>query len=149
MKLLIVPIVTVLGMLGGQKIKGLRRFGIPGTVSLITTYKLLKNRKKLTKNKKVTPLEYVLLLLAFILSMGYGENSWLMKVCKKDWIVRIVYGVILSIPFLILKLWIAPLLLAAAWSVRAGGFKIYKGYDFLWEDFIRYTTLGVCISLVI
>lgn len=143
LKIFVVIIVTILGMAGGQRIKGLRRFGIPGVASLITSFKLLKTKKKVYLK------EYLLLLLSFLLAMGYGENSWMMKVCKKDWIVRIVYGLAISIPFLFFKLWVAPLLLCSAWSVRAGGFKISEKYDFLWEDFIRYVTLGTLISMVI
>jgi len=149
MNLWIVPIVTVMGMIGGQQIKGIRRFGIPGVTALNTTLKIYKERKKTVKEKDVSYWEYSLLLLSFLLALGYGENSFLMKVCKKDWIVRIVYGVLLSIPFLILQFWYAPLLLACAWSIRAGGFKIGKKYDFLYEDLIRYTTLGVCIGIVV
>ena len=72
-----------------------------------------------------------------------------MKVCNKDWVVRIVYGCLLSAPFLVMKVWVAPILLAGAWSIRAGGFVIYKTYDFLFEDLIRYTTLGSLICLVL
>ena len=60
-----------------------------------------------------------------------------------------MYGLTLSIPFLIIdwKVGLVSLLaLPLAWSIRAGKFKIYKDYDFLWEDFIRYTTLGCLIA---
>ncbi len=151
MNLWIVPIVTVLGMAGGQTgfSKGMRRFGIPGTASLYTSYKLFRDRKKNVKDKKVSPWEYCLLVLSFILAMGYGENSFLLKVCKKDYIVRLVYGFLLSIPFIVLQFYWASLLLPIAWSIRAGGFKITDKIDFLWEDLIRYTTLGICIGCVI
>ena len=143
LKILLVVLVTIAGMIGGQKIKGIRRFGIPGMASLVTTFKLLKYKKK------VYAKEYALLVLMFLLAMGYGENSWLMKVCKQDWIVRIVYGLLLSIPFLFLGFYWAALTLPVAWSIKAGGFKIYKEYDFLYEDLIRYLTLGTCIASVI
>jgi len=139
---LLLPILVALGMAGGQRIKGLRRFGMPGLAVSIAGIKDIKNKELRWK-------KYTLILLAFLLSIGYGENSVYMKVFKKDWIVRIAYGVTLSIPFLVLGVWVAPLLLAGAWSIRAGGFKIWGGYDFLYEDAIRYTTLGSLICWVL
>ena len=139
---LLLPIFIGLGMWAGQKCKGLRRFGIPGLAVTVAAAKDIKNKKARWR-------VYLLSLLSFILAMGYGENSWLMKVLKKDWLVRIVYGMILSLPFLLFGLWLAPLILAGAWSVRLGSFKIYKQFDFLWEDFVRYTCLGILIILAI
>ena len=143
LKILLVILVTIAGMIGGQRIKGIRRFGIPGIASLITTFKLLKTKKK------VYAKEYTMLVLMFLLALGYGENSFLMKLCKKDWIVRLCYGCLLSVPFLILGFYFAPIMLMAAWSVRAGGIKLDNGYDILFEDVIRYTTLGICIASVV
>ena len=139
---LLLPIIVYMGMQGGQWIKGVRRFGIPG---LTTTVAVAKD----IKDKKARWRVYLLSLLSFILAMGYGENSFYMKIFKKDWLVRIMYGLTLSIPFLFNGLWLSPLFLAGAWSIRAGSFKIYKQYDFLWEDFIRYTTLGILIIIVL
>ena len=138
----LLPIFIALGMIAGQRWKFLRRFTLPGLATTVATIKDVKNKKFRWR-------VYTLSLLSFILAMGYGENSFLMKICKRDWVVRIVYGCLLSFPFLLLGVWVAPILLAAAWSVRAGGFKIYKSYDFLWEDFIRYTTLGSLICFVV
>ena len=139
---LLLPVLVVMGMWGGQRTKGIRRFGIPGLATTVAGIQDIKDKKSRWRR-------YLLLLLMFVLAMGYGENSALMKVFKKDWIVRIVYGVILSIPFVVMGIWVAPLLLAGAWSIRAGGFKIWGGYDFLYEDLIRYTTLGSLICWVI
>lgn len=139
---LLLPVFIVMGMWGGQKTKGIRRFGIPGLATTIAGIKDIKDKKLRIKR-------YLLLVLSFILAIGYGENSALMKVFKKDWIVRIVYGCLLSLPFLVMGVWAAPFLLAGAWSIRAGGFKIYKDYDFLWEDLARYTTLGSLICYVL
>ena len=139
---LLLPVFVAMGMMGGQWCKGVRRFGIPGLATSVAGIKDIKD-------KKVRWRRYSLLLLSFILAMGYGENSFLMKVFKKDWLVRIVYGIILSIPFLIMGVWIAPILLAGAWSIRAGGFVIYKDFDFLYEDLARYTTLGSLICYVL
>ena len=139
---LLLPVFVLMGLVGGQRIKGIRRFGIPGLAVTVAGIKDIKDRKIRWKR-------YLLVFLMFLLAIGYGENSALMKVFKRDWIVRIVYGILLSIPFLILGVWIAPILLAGAWSIRAGGFKIYKTYDFLFEDLIRYTTLGSLLCWVI
>ena len=89
----LLPVFIALGMIGGQKIKGIRRFGISGLAVTIAGIKDIKDKRLRWKY-------YTLAILAFILSMGYGENSFLMKVFKKDWLVRIVYGCILSVPFL-------------------------------------------------
>jgi len=136
----IVPLIVLLGMWGGQRYKIVRRGGIP-TVATLSALNQKKKWKALG-----------LMLLWGILSMGYGENSWLMKVFKKDWIVRIVYGVVLSLPIYILS-WkvglIGTLALPTAWSLRLPSFKIYKEFDFLWEDAVRYTTLGVIITISI
>lgn len=132
--------ITIMGMIGGQINKAVRRYGI-ATVSVF--YGLYKK----TKEKK-----YLLFLLfAPILSSGYGENSLLMKIFRRDWIVRIVYAFILSAPLMAYDpkhLILYPICLAGAFSVRAGGFKIYK-YDFLYEDFIRYLTIGLLVQYAI
>lgn len=140
-KWLLFPVFVAFGMIGGQWCKGIRRFGISGLATTVAVGEDVKDKKCQWKR-------YTLLLLAFILSIGYGENSVYMKVFKKDWLVRIAYGLTLSIPFLIMGIWIAPLLLALAWSVRAGGFKIDK-YDWLWEDFVRYSTLSGLICYIL
>ena len=145
MNWLLIPIFIVLGMWGGQRTKGLRRFGIPGLATMFALGKDIKDKKARWRH-------YLLSLLSFILAMGYGKNSFYMKVFKKDWLVRVMYGFTLAVPFLIIDYKIglpAMLLLASAWSIRAGKFKINEKFDFLWEDFIRYTTLGCLIAYTI
>ena len=139
---LLLPVFIAMGMFGGQWCKGIRRFGIPGLATTVAGIKDIKDKKLRWKL-------YFVALLSFVLAMGYGENSFLMKVFKKDWLVRIIYGLILSIPFLINGVWVAPILLAGAWSIHAGGFVIYKKFDFLFEDLIRYTTLGSLLCWVL
>lgn len=147
---LLVPIFIIFGMWGGQHIKGLRRFGIPG---LAVTWAVGKD----IKDKKARWRHYLLSLLSFLLAMGYGENSFYMKVFKKDWLVRIMYGLTLAIPFLIIdwRVGVAScILLPSAWSLRLGKFIIYtnkegKTFDWLWDDFARYTTLGCLIAFVV
>ena len=139
------PIITYMGMQGGQWIKGVRRFGIPGIACTFATAKGIHEKKMKWKL-------YVLAILSFVLAMGYGESSIYMKVFKKDWLVRIMYGLTLSIPFLIIdwKVGLAStILLPGAWSLRLGKFKIYKDFDFLWDDFVRYTTLGCIIAFIL
>ena len=153
MNWLLIPIFIVLGMWGGQRTKGLRRFGIPGLATMFALGKDIKDKKARWRH-------YLLSLLSFILAMGYGKNSFYMKVFKKDWLVRIMYGLTLAIPFLIIdwRVGVAScILLPGVWSIRAGSFIINKNwtnkegkpYDFLWEDFIRYATLGTMIALVV
>jgi hypothetical protein len=139
---LLLPPLVLLGMSGGQFCKGLRRFGIPGTA--VTTV-LLKQSK--SNKEKVKYL--LLLLLSFILAMGYGENSWLRTKLKSDKLTRVAYGILLSIPLVMLGVWYAWIVLPIAFFIRAGSFKVYKDYDWLWEDFIRYTSLGSLIIISI
>lgn len=98
--------------------------------------------RKKEKKYKVS----ILLLLSGVLSLGYGEDSALRKLCKTDFLTRIVYGLLLSIPFLFFGKWYASIALPIAFSIRAGSFKIGR-YDFLYEDFIRYATLGVLVVM--
>jgi len=135
----------VLGMVGGQSFKFARRYGIP-------TFALTIKSFGQTKSKKRKTWLLFLLLISPLLSLGYGENSKLMKWIGSDWLVRIVYGFLLGLPFLVWNIWYAPIVLACAWSVRAGSlgtFKIgKKSYDILVEDMVRYFSLGVIISLI-
>ena len=125
----------LLGMFGGQKSKGARRFGIPGLALLMGKFK---------KNS----LPFILLIP--ILIMGYGENSILMKWLGNDALVRIAYGIALSLPFLFygIKRWLFALIsLCIAFSIRAGSMGTVWGMDILIEDMIRYGALGVLIAV--
>lgn len=128
----VIPSIVVLGMLGGQFFKAQRRYGVP----------LVAIGAKKEKGWKALIFGW----LGFALSIGYGENSTLRRICVSDWMTRIVYGLILSFPFLFFGLWYAPLVLPVAYSVRAGGWKI-GSIDFLIEDFIRFSTIGVLVWL--
>lgn len=81
-----------------------------------------------------------------VLSIGYGENSTLMKWCGgKDWLVRIVYGLLLGIIVAGVGFVYAIIIMPIVWLIRLPySFKVGK-YDFLWEDFVRYSALGACI----
>jgi hypothetical protein len=124
---------TIAGMVGGQKEKGVRRFGIPGATVLMGGFKGLP-----------------FLLLIPTLVLGYGQSSWLISKLHFDWLVRIAVGTLLSVPFLFygIKRWIVSLLLlVGAFSIHAGSLG-YIGWfgDILIEDILRYGILGILIS---
>jgi len=126
-----------MGMFGGQKKKGVRRFGIPGLGFILNIFS--KNKKK----------AFPFLLLIPILCMGYGTDSFLLDIFKFDWLVRIVYGATLSLPFLFFgfKRWTLTMLtLAIAFSVRAGNLITFGTFDILIEDMVRYGALGFWIA---
>lgn len=137
--------VAVLWMIGGQLIKGVRRFGVPGLTLMVA---LIDKWKKEKKDWAVL----VFVLLIPVLCMGYGVNSFLMKIFKKDWIVRVAYAIILSLPFLaytllspqytLLQYGIITVSLIGAFQVRAGTLAKIGKYDILIEDIIRGLTLG-------
>ena len=136
-KILIVILITACGMWGGQRNKWVRRYLIPSLASL---YFAIKKKKKW---KAV----FILPLMG-ILSMGYGENSKLRKLLGgSDFWTRIVYGLLVSIPFWFFGKGYASILLPLAWSIKAGSFKLPGGKDWLWEDFCRYGILGILIIL--
>ena len=125
-----------LGMLGGQKEKGARRFGIFGFALTLDGFK-----------KNSWPL--VLLILSLV--MGYGEHSFLSdKLGGADWAVRLIYALLLSVPFIFysLKRWIcAFILLVVAFQIHAGSFGHVSWFgDLLVEDLLRYGTLGGLIA---
>lgn len=127
------------GMLGGQKgvTKGVRRFGIPSLATLLGFFS--KNKKKC----------WVFTLLAPVLCVGYGENSVLMGWFNSDFIVRIVYGGLLSLPFLFfgIRKWVfTALSLMIAYSIRAGSLGVIFGMDILIEDICRYGVLGLWVA---
>jgi hypothetical protein len=137
LKLLIASSITAFGMIGGQKSKWVRRYLIPSIASIYTALKKKKKKWKAT---------FFLPLIA-ILSMGYGESSKLRKLLGgSDFWTRIVYGLLIGLFFIPFGKWYALIVMPIAYSVRAGGFKIGK-YDWLWEDFIRYSCLGVLVVL--
>jgi len=131
--------ITFLGMYGGQKKKATRRFGIP-FFSFVIKLKELKLKS------------LALLLLISILCMGYGVNSFLTNILNNDTLVRIVYGALLSLPFMFfgIRKWLISLVsLTIAFSIRAGCLFTIGDFDILIEDIIRYGVLGFLIVFVI
>ncbi len=125
------------GMFGGQKQKGVRRFGIPGIAILASL------------GKKFRWKHLAFLLFIPVLCLGYGQDSIFMRFLHFDFLVRIVYGILLSIPFIVfgLRKWLVALvLLAVAFSIHAGSLGQIAGIDILIEDIIRYGTLGCLIA---
>jgi len=136
MKILIVIGITLLGAIAGQKGKWLRRYLIP---SVMASYEAFRAKGR-SKYRSI-----VYLPLMGILSLGYGENSKIRKLCKTDFRTRLFYGGLVAIPFLILGKWLA-LVLPLVWAIRAGGFKV-GSWDWLWEDFFRYLSIGILVII--
>jgi len=138
MAILTVILITFCGMIGGQGFKWARRCILP---IIAVIYTAMKEEKKKWK-------ALIYLPLIGILSIGYGESSHLRKFLGgSDFWTRIVYGLLLSIPFIFFGKWYACIALPIAFSIKAGGFKITDKIDFLYEDLIRYLTLGTLIVL--
>ena len=125
----------ILGMFGGQKNKGARRFGISGLALTAGGFK-----------RRAWPL----ILLIPILIIGYGESSWLYERLGSDTLVRIVYGFLLAAPFAFYGLnrfCCACVLLVGAFNIHAGSLGQSSWFgDFLIEDMFRYGTLGILIA---
>ena len=133
MEWMIIPVVTVMGMIGGQALKWTRRFVLPVSSVLIGLRK---------KNKRT----YWLALLAIVLSMGYGENSKLYKLTGgRKWLIRLIYGGLVGGVVALAGFVWALIIMPLAFMIRFPySFKIGK-YDFLWQDFYTYSCLGCCI----
>ena len=133
MEWLIIPVVVILGMMGGQFLKPLRRYGIP-IAAILASIKRREKRK------------YWLISLMVVLSMGYGVDSKLGKLLGgRDWLVRWVYGLLVGGVVALAGFVYGIILMPIAFLFRCNfSFKIGK-YDFIMEDFIRYSTLGFCI----
>lgn len=125
--------VIILGLIGGQKQKGARRFGIPGLSFLAASFNGLSWRN------------LPILLLIPTLVMGYGENSILMRWLHNDTLVRLVYALLLAVPFIFIGLKrfaVAFVILAVAFQIRAGVLFSIGTFQVLIEDIVRYATLG-------
>lgn len=156
----LVPCVVVMWMVGGQFEKGVRRFGIPGTVTLVAFIEALLAKEagaqEGEQEKQAGWKGLLFLLMIPVLAMGYGVNSAIMRVCQVDWLVRIVYASLLAgvldveaivthDPWWLMVLY--HVVLPAAFSVRAGSLGKVGKWDVLAEDIIRGTSVGVCVVL--
>ena len=138
LKQLLVAIWSIFaGMYGGQKNKSVRRIGIPGFATL----------SALTDGFDWKDLSFLLLIP--LLSMGYGVDSFLTQIFGSDSLVRLVYALLLSLPFYfhgIKRGAVASVSLAVAFQIRAGSLGSVGGFDILIEDIARYSVLGLLIA---
>jgi len=142
---LIVPVIVVLYMIGGQKIKGVRRFGVPGAAVIGSIGYIFDDKTKRLRDK-LKPLLFTLLIP--MICVGYGENSWLKKKLRYEWLVRLVYAIGLSLPFIFFgKYFICLPLLIGAYQVHAGSLGKIGSFDILIEDILRGTAIGLSVAV--
>jgi len=152
MTLLITPVTMILWLIGGQVAKWARRYCVPTFAILAGLVRYLRDPKRNEHASKIL----VLIPLIGILSMGYGINSRLGKYLKKEWLIRLIYAIMISIP-----LWIyafitptVPLLnmvyvtagLAGAFQIHAGKLGTVGTFDILIEDLVRSFVFGVSLT---
>ena len=132
--------IVISGMVGGQKSKPVRRFGIP-SIAIWTAW---------SKGRGWRCLAFLLLIPT--LCMGYGVDSVLGAVVgHTEWLIRLVYALLLSIPFYFFGKWrgiLASVSLSIAFAIRAGSLGSIGGFDLLIEDLIRYGVLGLLVIFV-
>lgn len=140
---LCIPAVVLFFMLGGQIQKLFRPIGI--TLSIATMYLICT---------KDAPLFVIpTLLYGGILTIGYGENSKLMKWLKTEQKVRIIYGILLALPVILsislTQRWEALLsipFVVASNMLRIGSIGKIGKYDILPTDIVRGLAVGLAMS---
>lgn len=155
----IVPLTVILYLIGGQVNKGVRRYGVPGIVTTIDILRRLKGARFYGLRKHWWK-ALIMLLFIPLLAVGYGVDSSFKKVFKKDWIVRIVYAIMLSTPlgiytaltqYTLTQHALMVLALITAYSIRTEWLGVWArrlkigDFDIIVEDVIRSSTLGICI----
>lgn len=138
-----IPLVVLFYMLGGQINKLFRPIGVSLSMYLLSLHHPL--------------IALPVLLYGGLLLIGYGENSKLMKWLKSEQAVRIVIGLLVSIPVLIItfitRKWIIGGLgivaIVACSCIRLGAWGKIGKYDILPVDIIRGAVLSLVISLLI
>lgn len=140
---LIVPYVTIMWLLGGQLAKIIRPTAIPlGIVAIGALWGIYG---------LVAPLPA--LLYGGILTIGYGEDSKLMKWLHNETMVRLVYALLCCIPVALMcwltwqpwKLW-GCLLIITAFQIRAGRLGKIGKYDILIPDIARGGAVGWSVA---
>lgn len=138
-----VPLVVIYFLLGGQINKLFRPIGV--TLSILTVYGLFHNH----------PLWCAIPVLwyAFTLTLGYGEDSFLMKWLESEKKVRIVLGVSSALPVLFCSVltmnWLALIfipVIVAVECIRMGKWFSIGSFDILPVDIFRGLALGTAIS---
>lgn len=150
---LLVPLVVVLWLVGGQVNTAIRRFGVPVTATLGL---VLQDITQKDRYKERGLQDLIVLLYIPIFFIGYGEHSRLMKWLKTEWKVRLMYALYCWAPLVGIAAahgtWLACALacpaLVGAFQVRAGKLATIGKFDILIEDLVRSATLGVCLVLV-
>lgn len=140
---LCVPLVVLAYMLGGQLNKLWRPIGVP--ISIMAVYLIWHNHAIWTAMPA--------LLYAFILTLGYGKNSKLMKWLKSEQMVRIVLGCLVALPVLITVLltgnWLALLgipLIVGVSCIRMGDWGSIEHFDILPVDIFRGLAVGLAMG---
>ncbi len=160
--------IMVLWMIGGQFLKGARRFGVPGISTIIFILNRFfgspnspqeEEEKKNMKVREWVAIGIYAVVLPFLLAVGYGENSWLRKkLGGNDLTTRATYGTMLSIPlgiFIALtqvspwKYLIIVIALIGAFLIRAGSLGKIGKYDILIEDMVRSLTFGSSLVFIL
>jgi hypothetical protein len=130
---------VIAGMWGGQRDKAVRRQGVP-SIAIATGWSFGWRWQYLG-----------FIWLAIILTMGYGVDSKLGELLgHTEWLIRLVYGLLLSLPFYLFGLWrglIASCALILAYSIHAGRLCGFMGYDILIEDLVRFGVLGALVII--
>lgn len=141
-----IPLCVLFYCLGGQINKLFRPIGVP--LSIIVTYLLWHNHS----------VWYFIpsLWYAFTLTLGYGENSKLMRYFKDEQIVRIVLGISSALPVLITlvmtKNYFALIgfpIIVGVECLRLGSWGKIGKYDILPVDILRGLAVGLGISLAL
>lgn len=138
-------LITACYMVGGQIEKSVRRYGVP---TFAFAYAFISDKENRPKDK----IKYIwLLLMIAVLSMGYGENSFIKKYLRYEWATRSMYAFLLSVIFANAgcSFVICFPILLAAYNIRAGKlFSIWK-FDFLIEDICRSAAIFTCTFLTV
>lgn len=140
-------LITICYLIGGQIEKGVRRYAVPA-LSVLFAY--LEDKERSAKEK----IRYFLFILMIaVLSLGYGENSWIRKLCKgNDGETRAIYSSLLVLIFSIVN-WHGIILyfmiLSVAFQIRAGSLGKIKNFDILIEDICRALAIFICTLISI
>lgn len=144
----ILPVFMVLWLVGGQINKAARRYAAPLlATTLALGYRYLRRRDKWWVGA-------LILLYIPILSLGYGTDSWLRKVVRAEWVVRLVYALACCVPLGIIalctghyiRLVIAAFAVVSVFQIRAGRLFSLGNFEVLVEDLARSLVLGSSIA---
>lgn len=139
-------LVVIFWMLGGQLNKLFRPIGVP--LSIIGIYLLWHNHSIWC----ILPT----LLYGFELTLGYGENSKLMKWLHKEETIRTVYSFMCSLPVVIICAlthnWFSVISIIGiiiAFHLDLGSWGKIGKYDILPDDLFRGLSIGLAISFAL